>query len=53
MPQIFPMNWLFISSLILMMLIMIMIMTFFLKFFKNEKKMNNFLKKNQMILFKW
>nr|UXX50292.1 ATP synthase subunit 8 [Haemaphysalis yeni] len=51
MPQIFPMNWLLITSIIMTLIIMIMTMTFFLK---NSKKISSFqIKKINNHSFKW
>nr|YP_010324875.1 ATP synthase F0 subunit 8 [Haemaphysalis sulcata]UNO53926.1 ATP synthase F0 subunit 8 [Haemaphysalis sulcata] len=52
MPQIFPTNWILISTLILILLAMIMIMTFFLKFLK-FKKSHPFKSINNKLTFKW
>nr|YP_009471792.1 ATP synthase F0 subunit 8 [Haemaphysalis japonica]AVI15561.1 ATP synthase F0 subunit 8 [Haemaphysalis japonica] len=53
MPQIFPMNWLLISLIIMSMIIIIMVMTFYI--FMVNKNTNYFCKKNnnKMISFKW
>nr|UNO54069.1 ATP synthase F0 subunit 8 [Haemaphysalis qinghaiensis]UXD79098.1 ATP synthase F0 subunit 8 [Haemaphysalis qinghaiensis] len=52
MPQIFPMNWLLISLIIMTMIIIIMVMTYFINMNINS---NNSFKKytNKMISFKW
>nr|UNO53822.1 ATP synthase F0 subunit 8 [Haemaphysalis flava] len=53
MPQIFPMNWLLISLIIMTVTIVIMVMTFFV-IAMNKNKMNFFkIPKKKMIFFKW
>nr|YP_010036039.1 ATP synthase F0 subunit 8 [Hyalomma asiaticum]AUQ23337.1 ATP synthase subunit 8 [Hyalomma asiaticum asiaticum]QQQ89470.1 ATP synthase F0 subunit 8 [Hyalomma asiaticum]QVV23860.1 ATP synthase subunit 8 [Hyalomma asiaticum]UNO54329.1 ATP synthase F0 subunit 8 [Hyalomma asiaticum]UNO54342.1 ATP synthase F0 subunit 8 [Hyalomma asiaticum] len=53
MPQIFPMNWLMISMLVLMIFFLIKTHIFFFKPFKTINS-KNWIKNNKLILnFKW
>nr|YP_006234053.1 ATP synthase F0 subunit 8 [Archaeocroton sphenodonti]AET63093.1 ATP synthase F0 subunit 8 [Archaeocroton sphenodonti] len=52
MPQLFPMNWALISTMIMISLFMITTNTFFIKFLKQDKKLKNYIN-NKKLSFKW
>nr|YP_010329391.1 ATP synthase F0 subunit 8 [Haemaphysalis doenitzi]UNO53809.1 ATP synthase F0 subunit 8 [Haemaphysalis doenitzi]UNO53848.1 ATP synthase F0 subunit 8 [Haemaphysalis doenitzi]WCD42284.1 ATP synthase F0 subunit 8 [Haemaphysalis doenitzi] len=54
MPQIFPLNWMLITILMMIMLILIMNMTYFMKLFNLFKTFNSNNKiKMKHLTFKW
>uniref|UniRef100_UPI0030FE09FC ATP synthase subunit 8 n=1 Tax=Haemaphysalis novaeguineae TaxID=3132036 RepID=UPI0030FE09FC len=53
MPQIFPLNWLLITFLMMIMLILIMNMTYFIKLFNLSKTLNKNKIEMKYLTFKW
>nr|YP_007475044.1 ATP synthase F0 subunit 8 [Haemaphysalis inermis]AFU55293.1 ATP synthase subunit 8 [Haemaphysalis inermis] len=54
MPQLFPMNWIMISSTMLIILIMTMVLIFFFKINNTLNLKKNFFKINtKNTMFKW
>nr|YP_011017305.1 ATP synthase F0 subunit 8 [Amblyomma argentinae]WQF68968.1 ATP synthase F0 subunit 8 [Amblyomma argentinae] len=52
MPQLFPMNWMLISPLILIMFLLFMMTIFFFKI-SNKIYFSKLSKENNKFLFKW
>nr|QYF09535.1 ATP synthase F0 subunit 8 [Haemaphysalis kolonini]UWI72009.1 ATP synthase F0 subunit 8 [Haemaphysalis yeni] len=53
MPQLFPMNWILISMIIIFVMLLTMILTFFFKFENILNVKKEFKNKKSSFLFKW